>query len=220
MAYGKMRTYGERQNALELAAEKEAWNKKLTVAYQAHGKFRLLGEKHAIDTRSAFEKAADGIENAYEAMQDSVENTLTDMLVSGGSWKDAMMDIADMVYREFVRVQIAAPLAEAGNSFLKDFFNGIFQAPGASAPMGGAGRALGGPVLNDRSYIVGENGPEVFTPGQKGHISPNASTPVNITYNIKSWDSRDTMTAIQSSAPQIVGIVQQAFNKHGQRGFA
>jgi hypothetical protein len=36
-------------------------------------------------------------------------------------------------------------------------------------------RALGGPVSNTNSYLVGERGPEVFTPNVGGKINPNAS---------------------------------------------
>lgn len=35
------------------------------------------------------------------------------------------------------------------------------------------GRASGGPVSKDRPYIVGEEGPEVFVPGNSGTIIPN-----------------------------------------------
>ena len=82
---------------------------------------------------------------------------------------------------------------------------------------------MGGPVGANKSFLVGESGPELFTPGQNGHITPNnqlGGQPVNVTYNIQSWDSRDTMATLQKSAPQIVGIIQEAFNKRGQRGFA
>jgi hypothetical protein len=58
-------------------------------------------------------------------------------------------------------------------------------APGVSLPV----RAVGGPVTGDRSYLVGERGPEVFTPSSGGFITPNnrlgggSSTVVNITVN-------------------------------------
>jgi tape measure domain-containing protein len=39
---------------------------------------------------------------------------------------------------------------------------------------GGGGRARGGTVQPDRSYVVGENGPELFRPGTTGTIIPNA----------------------------------------------
>lgn len=34
-------------------------------------------------------------------------------------------------------------------------------------------RALGGPVMGNRNYLVGENGPEIFTPSSGGMITPN-----------------------------------------------
>ena len=37
----------------------------------------------------------------------------------------------------------------------------------------GGARAAGGPVMSRRSYLVGENGPEMFTPRSAGSIVPN-----------------------------------------------
>jgi phage-related minor tail protein len=39
--------------------------------------------------------------------------------------------------------------------------------------MFGGVRAAGGPVKSGRSYLVGEKGPEMFTPGASGMITPN-----------------------------------------------
>ena len=36
-------------------------------------------------------------------------------------------------------------------------------------------RATGGPVMAGGSYLVGENGPEIFTPGSSGLITPNGA---------------------------------------------
>jgi len=36
-------------------------------------------------------------------------------------------------------------------------------------------RVLGGPVLQGKSYLVGERGPELFTPGASGAITPNGA---------------------------------------------
>jgi hypothetical protein len=37
----------------------------------------------------------------------------------------------------------------------------------------GGFKAMGGPVTSGTSYIVGEQGPELFTPGRNGSITPN-----------------------------------------------
>ena len=96
---------------------------------------------------------------------------------------------------------------------------------GAVTSKFGGAAAEGGPVSGGTSYLVGEKGPELFTPGRSGVITPNnqlatasASTNVNVTFDIKSWDSRDTLEAISQQAPAIVGIVEQSFRKRGRRG--
>ena len=47
-------------------------------------------------------------------------------------------------------------------------------------------KADGGPVQGGRSYIVGERGPEVFTPGVSGGITPNHALggSTNISINV------------------------------------
>ena len=50
-------------------------------------------------------------------------------------------------------------------------------------------RAEGGPVMSGSSYIVGERGPELFTPGTSGMITPNhAMGGNNITINVNGGD--------------------------------
>ena len=44
---------------------------------------------------------------------------------------------------------------------------------GTIAGLFGGFRAEGGPVSSGRSYVVGERGPELFTPGASGMITPN-----------------------------------------------
>ncbi len=58
------------------------------------------------------------------------------------------------------------------------------------ASMRAAGKASGGPVTMGRSYIVGERGPELFTPGSSGAITPN-----------------DAMRAVGGSGPHFHGDI-------------
>lgn len=48
----------------------------------------------------------------------------------------------------------------------------VYAAAPAPVKFGGA-RALGGPVVSNRAYLVGERGPELFLPGANGKIVPN-----------------------------------------------
>lgn len=44
---------------------------------------------------------------------------------------------------------------------------------GAIGDLFGGARAEGGPVTAGKAYLVGERGPELFSPGASGHITPN-----------------------------------------------
>jgi hypothetical protein len=61
---------------------------------------------------------------------------------------------------------------------------------GAIGGMFGGGRASGGPVMGGTTYLVGEKGPELFTPSGSGTIVPNGAfggnrsgSTINLTVN-------------------------------------
>jgi hypothetical protein len=62
---------------------------------------------------------------------------------------------------------IKGKLSSVGSSI-----SGIFSGGAEPATPDGA-RAKGGPVRRGGSYLVGEQGPELFTPGASGSIIPN-----------------------------------------------
>ena len=82
--------------------------------------------------------------------------------------------------------------------WIVDFFTGGSSAPSSSAGSRGYGetatysstsamyeaRALGGSVRGGRTYLVGERGPELFSPRSSGHITPNDKLGGGVTNNI------------------------------------
>jgi hypothetical protein len=62
--------------------------------------------------------------------------------------------------------------------------NFIQSASNAISNVFGGGRAIGGPVSSGTTYLVGERGPELFTPGSNGSITPNNKLGGGITINI------------------------------------
>jgi hypothetical protein len=68
----------------------------------------------------------------------------------------------------------------------------------------GGPRALGGPVVGGSSYLVGERGPELFTPSSSGNITPNHAMGggANITVNVNGGDPDAVVRAIQKYARQ------------------
>ncbi len=74
-------------------------------------------------------------------------------------------------------------------------------------------RADGGPVTAGASYLVGERGPEVFTPAGAGEISSPRAANVAVTMNFAAGaDAR----SIQRSQNQIAALVARAVAR-GQR---
>ena len=65
-------------------------------------------------------------------------------------------------------------------------------------------KALGGPVMGGNSYLVGEQGPELFTPSSAGNITPNHALGggSTITVNVNGGDPDAVVRAIQKYARQ------------------
>jgi hypothetical protein len=60
-------------------------------------------------------------------------------------------------------------------------------------------RGNGGPVMSGGSYIVGERGPELFTPSSSGNITPNNKMGGNtITVNVNGGDPNAVVAALRT----------------------
>jgi hypothetical protein len=71
------------------------------------------------------------------------------------------------------------------------------------AGISGGTRASGGPVAGGSTYLVGEKGPELFTPSSSGNITPNGAMGGNtITVNVNGGDPDAVVRAIQKYARQ------------------
>ena len=85
----------------------------------------------------------------------------------------------------------------------------------------GGGKATGGPVSPNKSYLVGERGPELFMPSGSGNIIPNHSlggggTVINLTVN-GALDAEGTARTIvnllnRSNARGALGANRLVFN--------
>ena len=150
--------------------------------------------------------------------EDQIVNTLK-------TGKAQFKDFADFVVEQLIRIAV--------QQFITSLFSGGSGNGGIFANLfGGGGNKKfvgfekGGTVSSGRPYMVGEKGAELFVPSRTGTIVPNnqlgmagGGVPVNITYQIQSFDSKDTLQAITENAPAISGIIEQQFNRRGKRGF-
>ena len=84
-----------------------------------------------------------------------------------------------------------------------------------------SGRQLGGPVMGGKSYLVGENGPELFTPNTTGSITRNndlgGGGPVNVNFTIVANDTTGFDELLTSRQTVIKQIISDAMLERGQR---
>lgn len=81
------------------------------------------------------------------------------------------------------------------------------------------GRAKGGDVAGGKSYIVGEKGPEIYTPGRTGTITPNNQMggTTNVTFRIQALDARGIDQLLVSRKDMIIGMINAAQNRRLRR---
>jgi hypothetical protein len=84
-----------------------------------------------------------------------------------------------------------------------------------------SGRALGGPVMGGDSYLVGENGPEIFTPATSGRVTRNdqigGGQPVEINFTINAIDSQGIDQVLVERRSVIQQIISDSMMEAGQR---
>ncbi len=87
-----------------------------------------------------------------------------------------------------------------------------------------SGRQLGGPVMANQSYIVGENGPELFTPNNSGSITRNnqlgGGGSVNVNFTIVANDTTGFDQLLASRKGMITQIINDAVLEKGRRSIA
>jgi len=79
----------------------------------------------------------------------------------------------------------------------------------------GGGRAAGGSVMAGTSYLVGEKGPEIFTPSGSGSITPNNKLGGNTTINLNVTGAIDP----EGTARSIINVLNNSYYR-GTNGAA
>lgn len=84
-----------------------------------------------------------------------------------------------------------------------------------------SGRQLGGPVMGNKSYIVGENGPEMFTPTTNGSITRNGDLGTGggatVNFTIVANDSQGFDDLLIQRQGMIKQMISDAMVERGQR---
>lgn len=199
----------EKLTRIQITAQLEAqnsfmfgWNK----AYQ----------QYLEDAENATRRGTD----MFNAMTGSMNNAIDNFVENG---KLSMGNFATSIIKELLKIELRLQAMYLFKSLMGFASSAVSSAGfgGGSAGMGGTtdeygggsagggwlnrARADGGPVSANTSYLVGENGPEMFIPNRSGSIVPNnrlsdMGSGQTVNYNgpyINSMSAIDTQSATQ-----------------------
>ena len=132
-------------------------------------------DKARLAVTGRMSEAEQRIKSFYEQIGSTIKSGMVDAITSAIEGTKTLGEVAASVFRQISRA----------------FINfGISQAFG-KAGLGIPGFAEGGSVGGGKPIVVGEKGPEIFTPGKSGNITPNNKLggTSNVTINVDAGGS-------------------------------
>ena len=124
-------------------------------------------------------EATQKLNQVYESIGSAVSNGIVNALTAAVDGTKKLADVAADTLRNVANILLQFGVNAA--------LGGLGQAagPGSILAKMFPARANGGSVSGGRSYMVGEKGPELFTPGRSGSIAPSGSFGgANVTVNV------------------------------------
>ena len=153
--------------------EAEAYKKTIaeTAKEEADSLARFLSDfDAAFQELDAKAKAqADKMDALYASIGQTISTSIVDSLTAAVDGTKRLSDVASDTLRSLANILLKFGLNSLLGGLAGDDGVGVFS------KLFGGGRAKGGTVMGGSSYMVGERGPELFTPGRSGSIAPNNS---------------------------------------------
>ena len=114
------------------------------------------------------------MEDMAKKFGDVIGTAFEDAVISGGNLRSLLKGIEQDLIRIIMRNLVTKPLQDALGGILSGASGGASSGMGAFFSTLFGARATGGDVFPDKTYLVGERGPELFvTPRSGGTIIPN-----------------------------------------------
>ncbi len=136
------------------------------------GMGNLIGQFAA--TQESAKASANSISQSSKSAQTNAESTAEKILSDNAKIEASMKHLDELSASPEVDPSGVESGCQAIISAVNQAINALNQLAGASASAGGGsfggGRASGGPVSLGSSYLVGEQGPELFVPRSDGYI--------------------------------------------------
>ena len=176
----------------------------------------LAQKKHLEEIITINEQVGGIAERVFDRMGDGLVNALQRGEGAFDSLKNVALAALFDIGQELFRIAAIAPLKKAAGSFLGSIDFGSIL---------GGFFADGGFVSGAKPIVVGERGPEIFSPGASGSIIPNnqiggggGATTVNL--NISTGVQGTVRAELMGLMPQITEQVKMAVAEARQRGGA
>ncbi|MDQ0035933.1 lambda family phage tail tape measure protein [Variovorax boronicumulans] len=126
------------------------------------------------ESQNVFKQTEEAVGSAFKGMEDALVNFVKTGKLDFKSLVDSIIgDIARIVIKQQITGPLAGLLSQAlggGGGYSATDQAGL---DGLFAGLLSGTRAAGGPVGGGQTYLVGERGPELFTPNTTGKIIPN-----------------------------------------------
>lgn len=159
--------------ALTLAHEKYRQELMATMSAGLHGKDAMPQLKAADDNfllpQKHIENGFDKLDAKAQQLGKTMQSSFVGMIVEGQNYSNVLKNLttlfAEFILKAVVFKQLSTAFGMTGfGGLIGSFFGGLSGA-----------RASGGPVTAGGLYMVGEQGPEIFSPGSSGSIIPNSA---------------------------------------------
>lgn len=127
--------------------------------------------KNRIETMTELDKkqkeAAENMDRLYSSIGQTITSGIVDSLTAAVEGTKSLAEVASDTLRSLANIMLKFGL--------QTFLGGLGGEGSFFSKLFGGGKAAGGTVKGGKSYLVGERGPELFTPGRTGSIAPNSS---------------------------------------------
>ena len=137
--------------------------------FQLQQQVQLGEERIAKDAELADQqkKAAERLAQTYRTIGDAIKTGVVDSLTAAVEGTKSLAEVASNTLRSLANTLLKLGLNTALGALAGNDGVGVFS------KLFGGGLANGGTATGGRSYLVGEKGPELFTPGRTGSVTPN-----------------------------------------------
>ena len=163
-------------------------------------------------------------QSVLQTVETSLENGLMAMVEGTKSVKDAFKDMARAIIKELYDVYVVQRLVGG-------FGQNGGSGSGILGLLGGLfGKASGGTVMSNQPYLVGEKGPELIVPRNRGHVmnadltadalGGGGGVTVVQNFNFQANGDESVKKLIAQAAPSIANMAKQSVMDSRRRGGA